>query len=527
MRKNVMLLPVVSVFFLMLSSCRSSDTDQKLINSGPTAVNINLLGSTYEDDSAPSGAQASLGKSVANGLALVNEKQTILVNPGMVIVSELSNSNDKSNLSTQASLSSNSQAAIPGGALGSTVRFRVIAYKSSDGSYQGHQDYQVGATASPIMLDGGVSYDMIVYSYGSSDILPVINGSEQSNLSAAVVNYNDVNRNFMYQRISNYIPSGGGNNNVLNITLMHKIAEVTTVLTSNAGNITGVSNALLSPHNANGTINLSNGIQTRSGSTTTGVSFSSFGSTTVTSAPVFVNANNVSAGVFSAAVTMVGGPLKNINLSNSFGVTPGTKKTLTINMKRCGAIVDGVFKEFMCHNMGATTSADPFTPSAAIHGAKYQWGKALTNTTGRTQAQDQASAAAVSGWSTVNASNGAWSDAVKTGTDPCPTGYRVPTGAQWRSVINSNTLARVGTWTNSATNYSSGVKFGDYLFLPAAGYRNIANGSLYYRGSYGYYWSSPESSITYANYLFFGTLSTYVSNNLNRTFGLSVRCVAE
>ncbi|MDX8577434.1 hypothetical protein OZ662_18645, partial [Elizabethkingia sp. HX WYD] len=79
-------------------------------------------------------------------------------------------------------------------------------------------------------------------------------------------------------------------------------------------------------------------------------------------------------GLFSANLT-VNNIGTTISLPNSFKITPEYKNNLTINLMKCGAYVGPNndrtnYKEFMCHNLGADYSADPFTPSAAIHGAK-------------------------------------------------------------------------------------------------------------------------------------------------------------
>jgi uncharacterized protein (TIGR02145 family) len=166
----------------------------------------------------------------------------------------------------------------------------------------------------------------------------------------------------------------------------------------------------------------------------------------------------------------------------------------------------------------------PFTPIWEINGGYWQWGRSAEAAAGPTATDPKDGA--VSGWNTTGAANGDWADGSKTANDPCPTGYRVPTKAQWDGVVANNTKTNVGSFSNSATNYGAGKKFGDQLMLPAAGCRDGNNGALIYRGYYGFYWSSTEYDSNYAWYLGFdssnaGTYHSY------RTNGISVRCVAE
>jgi uncharacterized protein (TIGR02145 family) len=181
----------------------------------------------------------------------------------------------------------------------------------------------------------------------------------------------------------------------------------------------------------------------------------------------------------------------------------------------------------MCHNLGAAnTSADPFTPSWEINGGYWQWGRPTEAAAGPTgSGAGQANSGAITGWNTTGAGDGSWADGSKTANDPCPTGYRVPTKAQWEGVVANNTKTNVGTFSGSATNYGAGKKFGDNLMLPAAGFRFNLNGALYNRGAAGYYWSSTENGTATAGHLsFFGGAFTFDSN---RTNGFSVRCIAE
>ncbi|MFT4072672.1 MAG: FISUMP domain-containing protein, partial [Dysgonamonadaceae bacterium] len=226
----------------------------------------------------------------------------------------------------------------------------------------------------------------------------------------------------------------------------------------------------------------------------------------------------------------------NLSLSFTTGAAPlpGYKYTLKAKqISYCAAKVDASatpWRVFSCYNLGADTSLDPFIPAAGLHGAKYRWG---AKNASYTMAQDQSNSDIIPGWTLSSTTtypfqttSGDWD---MTNNNPCSPGWRVPTNAEWLGVINKsqNKQTNVGTnWSSEATNYTSGRKFGNILYLPTTGYRFDINGALYYRGSYGYYWSSTRYSNSYANLmsLYDKQTTTY---NTYRSHGFSVRCIAE
>ena len=111
---------------------------------------------------------------------------------------------------------------------------------------------------------------------------------------------------------------------------------------------------------------------------------------------------------------------------------------------------------------------------------------------------------------------------VKSANDPCPCGWRVPTLIE---------LESLGSVTNEWSNLNGvdGYLFGDgepKLFLPAAGYRDASNGSLYDTGTFGTYWSNTPDSTNACN-LYFSSGGFHTNGSYHRADDFSVRCVSE
>jgi hypothetical protein len=102
--------------------------------------------------------------------------------------------------------------------------------------------------------------------------------------------------------------------------------------------------------------------------------------------------------------------------------------------------------------------------------------------------------------------------------DPCNielgSCWRLPTYAEWWNVDNA------GGWTNWNGPWSSGLK------LHAAGYLDNSNGSLYGRGSYGYYWGSTQYGSSGGWHLDFSSGYSSMSYDY-KAYGFSVRCLRD
>ncbi|KUY29871.1 hypothetical protein ATB96_17490 [Elizabethkingia ursingii] len=526
-------LMLTAVTFLGLNSCRSNDTEQSLQTGGVASVKINLTGTDYAGGS--SSAQASLKAEVATPEA---QRNAAFITPSMLIETELKPS--FTSVSAQASTKLNTMAE-NGTPIGTSMKFRVIAYRNSDGSYQDHKDYTVGQPGDGLILDQGAQYNIVAYSYGTTS-LPAITSGETSNINNAQVLYDNANPDFMYQKQS-YTPNDA--TNTLGLTLRHKVTLVTTTVNSLIGNITSITGGFLSPHNTTGTIPLVNGIMTgRGNAVNQGLNFTLTNGITAEAAPVFLNANTSGnlGGTFSANIT-VNGTSKTLTFNNSFKITPEYKSDLVINLRTCGAYLgpnQTQWTEFACQNLGATaTAANAFNPIASNHGLKVQWGRNITGTNGVyyvSQATDQSTSGPLTNWSSTLAADGAWNSGteanpVKTANDPCPSGYRVPTRTEGQALLANNIIERVGSWSNNG-NYTSALYFKNpqgirTLMLPAAGRRFSDDGSLDYRGNYALYWSSTIYSSTFSYDLLINPTTVDTSSHDNRGAGFSVRCIKD
>jgi uncharacterized protein (TIGR02145 family) len=236
-------------------------------------------------------------------------------------------------------------------------------------------------------------------------------------------------------------------------------------------------------------------------------------STTGPSSPLVVTGlTNLTSYTFTVVATNAAG--NSIPSVASTGVIPGT-------------VIGAGGRIWMDRNLGATRVATSSLDTEA-YGDFYQWGRgadghqiSTSATTATLSSLDQPgngnfillntppydwrSPQNPNLWQGVNGDN-----------NPCPSGFRLPTGAEWEAERLSWSL------NNSAGAFASPLK------LTRAGYRNFIDGSFMFVGNAGYYWSSSSTINinTSSSFTISMSIAGLEVSDL-RAYGQSVRCIKD
>ncbi len=180
-------------------------------------------------------------------------------------------------------------------------------------------------------------------------------------------------------------------------------------------------------------------------------------------------------------------------------------------------------RTWMDRNLGASRVATSSTDNQA-YGDFYQWGRAADGH----QKWNSGTSSTLSGsdmpghgnfilsyeeanfdWRSPQNDN-LW-QGVNGVNNPCPSGYRLPTEAEWDAERQS--------WSS---NNTAGA-FASPLKLPGAGWRSAGTGARGMVGANGLYWSSTVDGSSSRN-LHFSLVGNARMNSSVRAYGGSVRC---
>ena len=185
-----------------------------------------------------------------------------------------------------------------------------------------------------------------------------------------------------------------------------------------------------------------------------------------------------------------------------------------------GTVTSLTRRVWLDRNLGADRIAISSTDALA-YGTYYQWGRPtdghelVSSTTTSTLASS--TIAGHDYFIKTNSSPNDWllthDDTLWQSTSPCPTGFRIPTEAEWRTERDS--------WNS---NNAAGA-FSSVLKLPLAGYRHRQSGTLTDPGTTGRYWSRTTNGANVRRLSV--TLSSGSIANISRAYGYSIRCIAE
>ncbi len=111
----------------------------------------------------------------------------------------------------------------------------------------------------------------------------------------------------------------------------------------------------------------------------------------------------------------------------------------------------------------------------------------------------------------------------------CPSGWHLPTLADWNELANfiqldNSTPPDVGTALKTTNGWNGTDDYG-FTALPG-GLRN-PEGGFSELNTRGFWWTSSEAGSSFANYRMLENNVNLISNSMNKSAGLSVRCIQD
>lgn len=472
-------------------------------------------------------------------------------------------------------------------ALRGTVQYRIVAYET-DGTYI---DQAVGnaADASQVFfgdkLIAGNKYTFVVYSVGSTTTAPP--AAPTTNLYSAGALFFDFSTyaqdggDLMYAISKDVTILGNNTPTPLTAPLQHLFTRVNVVVdNSDATGTFGTANYVkggylsevpvqaqwLSPFQ-DVEIDLSTGATLSSVADNSVAAISNLNAT----AQTFI-VNQLQSSTFAVSLRIPSSQIKighdvnaqnvDFNFSNAgSGLKPGYSYTLKLrfnsdryvnasNITRTATAADARYAviggyRWDRYNLGVTdvnptTNFPDANPSIqALYGNYYQWGRQAA------VANAYSGDGAIAGWNNTGAPDGSWNSGtatapVKAALDPCGTGDRVPSQAEFTLLGNNTRHTSIGNWTTFTGNNTVGLsdftaahimtskKSSDIkLSFPAAGHRNPTTGAQLVRQSSAIYWLNMEVGGNNQARQGRGFVSSWDTSNYLKYAGYPVRCIQD
>ncbi|AMR40133.1 hypothetical protein A4C53_RS04520 [Elizabethkingia anophelis] len=333
---------------MVIISCRSTDnavdgkgsSGNSSFLEGTAMLKVDIMGEEFETGSDNSSPMASVKGNVSS-VTLKEQTKTVMVDDKALVATLTP---VIPSLSTMAKASSGAMAAVTP-ITGSNIKYRMIVYKTSDGSRIGSKTYTINAGVSvpddgnDLYLDHTAgNYSFVILSYGTNVLPADVAGSLGSASLTGISGDSDL----MYFRKDNVTLVKGSN--PLNAVLQHMFSQITVKLdatnVSPGNGIQSITPATISRHRtANNSINLSDGTITYSatdiGSRTLDFSGNATTSAVWTAKPALI-VNPGTGGAEAPALTLtnmtVGAKVKTQTI-NGLLVKPGAKYNLNITFK--------------------------------------------------------------------------------------------------------------------------------------------------------------------------------------------------
>ncbi|HWV68137.1 hypothetical protein, partial [Chitinophaga sp.] len=466
------------------------------------------------------------------------------------------------------------------------VTYRVVAYET-DGTYI---DQAVGdaSDASQVFfgdkLIAGNKYTFVIYSLGSTTTpppaAPTTNLYTAGQVNFAFTSYTENGADFMYAIEKDVTILGNNTPTPLTTPLQHMFTRVTLLVdnsddTGTFGTANYVKGGYLSevPVQAewvspftDATVDLSTGATVSAVDDNNVPPVSNLNAT----AQTFIVNQNQSTN-FSIALTIPSGQIKighdvnaqavNFNFSNAgLGLKPGFSYTMKLrfnsdrfvnasNVTRSATAADARYAVIAGYrwdrfNLGvvdvnpATNNPDAVPSVQALYGNYYQWDRQAA------VANAYSGDGAIAGWNTTPAPDGSWNNGtaaapVKAALDPCGTGDRVPSQAEYTRLGTYTRHTSIGTWIPfsgtstglsdfTAAHIMTSRKSSDIkLSFPANGHRNPTTGAQLIRQSSAIYWLN--TAVGGNNYAVQGRgfQSSWDTSNYLKNAGYPVRCIQD